>query len=204
VVWEDRRSGAGDIYGYRISSQTVFPVCTNNHDQKNPAIDGNFVVWEDYRNGASNADIYGAFIPEPVAPSTITILAPNGGEMLLAGSEYTISWESSGLDGDTVKIEYSTDNGVNYILLDTDLPDSSSYLWQPLPVVDSNLCLIRISDTNGVIASDVSDGSFTIFQCDPLLTADLSGDCKVDFADFALFSDQWLVCGNLHDPNWCP
>ncbi len=204
VVWEDRRSGAGDIYGYRISSQTVFPICTNSYDQKNPAIDSNLVVWEDYRNGVSNADIYGAFIPEPAAPSTITVLDPNGGEMLLAGSEYTITWESSGLDGSTVKIEYSTDDGFNYLLVDSDLPDSGSYFWQPLPVVDSNLCLIKISDTNGVIASDVSDDVFMIFQCDPSLTADLSGDCKVDFADFALFGVQWLVCGNPHDPNWCP
>jgi TolB protein len=201
VVWEDQRGSNSDIYGYRISSQMVFPICTLPGNQKNPAIDGNFVVWEDYRNG--NADIYGAYIPEPAAPSTITVLAPNGGEMLLADSEYTISWESSGLDGDTIKIEYSTDNGVNYLLLDADLPNSGSYFWQPLPMADSNQCLIRVSDTDGVIASDVSDDTFTIFQCDPSLTADLSGDCKVDFADFALFGDQWLLCGNPHDPNWC-
>ena len=203
VVWEDRRSGTGDIYGYRISSQTVFPICTNSYDQKNPAIGGSFVVWEDYRNDTSG-DIYGAYIPEPVAPSTITVLDPNGGEMLLADSEYTIRWESSGLGASNVKIEYSTDNGVNYLSIDADFPNSGSYLWQPLPVVDSNQCLIKISDKNSTIASDVSDHVFTIFECDASLTADLSGDCKVDFTDFALFSGQWLTCGNPHDPNWCP
>jgi TolB protein len=202
VVWEDQRGSSSDIYGYRISTQTVFPVCTLPSSQKNPAIDGNFVVWEDYRSG--NADIYGAYIPEPVAPSTITVLAPNGDEMLLADSEYTIRWESSGLGTSNVKIEYSTNNGVNYLLINADLLNNGSYLWQPLPVVDSNQCLIRISDKDGTIASDVSDRTFTIFECDASLTADLSGDCKVDFTDFALFSSQWLACGNPHDADWCP
>jgi TolB protein len=202
VVWEDQRGISSDIYGYRISTHTVFPICTLAGDQKNPAIDGNFVVWEDYRNG--NADIYGAYIPEPAAPSTITVLAPNGGEMLLAGSKYTIRWQSSNLGGSNVKLEYSTNNGVGYSVIDANLPDSGTYLWQPLPVVDSNQCLIRISDKNGVIASDTSNGVFTIFECDPSLTADLNGDCKVDFKDFALFGDQWLACGNPYDPNWCP
>jgi len=204
VVWEDQRGINSDIYGYRISTHTVFPICTLAGDQKNPAIDGNFVVWEDYRNGSSNADIYGVYIPEPAAPSTITVLDPNGGEMLLSGSQYTIRWESSGLGGSNVKLEYSTDNGAGYITIDANLPDSGSYLWQPLPTVDSNQCLIKISDKNGTIASDTSNYLFAIFECDASLTADLSGDCKVDFADFALFGDQWLACGNPHDPNWCP
>jgi TolB protein len=202
VVWEDHRGSNSDIYGYRISTQTVFPVCTLASDQKNPAIDGNFVVWEDYRN--VNADIYGAYIPEPVAPATITVLDPNGGEMILSGSKYTIRWNSSGLGGSNVKLEYSTNNGAAYLVIDANLPNSGSYLWQPVPTVDSNQCLIKISDKDGVIASDTSNRVFTIFECDSSLTADLNGDCKVDLTDFALFGEQWLNCGNPHDPNWCP
>jgi beta propeller repeat protein len=202
VVWEDHRGSSYDIYGYRISTHTVFPICTLPSEQKNPAIDGSFVVWEDYRN--INADIYGTYIPEPVAPSTITVLDPNGGEMILSGSQYTLRWESSGFGGSNVKLEYSTNNGAGYLTIDANLPNSGSYLWQPLPTVDSNQCLIKISDKDGAIASDTSNNVFTIFECDASLTADLSGDCKVDFTDFVLFSDQWLSCGNPHDPNWCP
>jgi TolB protein len=202
VVWEDYRSGNPDIYGYRISTQTVFPICTLTSNQKNPAIDGNFVVWDDSRNG--EADIYGAYIPEPAVPSSITVLDPNGGEMLLSGSQYTIRWQSSGFGSSNVKLEYSTSNGAGYLTIDANLPNSGSYLWQPLPEADSNQCLIKISDQNGTIASDTSNYCFTIFECDASLTADLSGDCEVDFTDFALFGDQWLACGNPHDPNWCP
>ena len=61
------------------------------------------------------------------APSTITVLDPNGGEMLLSGSKYTIKWQSSGLGGSNVKLEYSTNNGAGYLTIDANLPDSGSY-----------------------------------------------------------------------------
>lgn len=202
VVWEDYRSGNAHIYGYRISTHTVFPICTLIASQMYPAVSGNLVVWQDTRNDAG--DIYGAYIPEPVAPSTITVLDPNGGEMLLASSKHTITWSTSGTPIARVKLEYSTDSGSTYSIIDANAVNTGSYLWHPLPAVDSNQCLIKISDKDGIIVSDTSNYVFTIFECDKTLTADLSGDCKVDFTDFALFSEQWLTCGNPHDPNWCP
>ena len=202
VVWEDGRSGHSHIYGYRISTHTVFPICTLIASQMYPAVSGNLVVWQDARNDAG--DIYGAYIPEPVAPSIITVLDPNGSEMLLSGSKHTITWSTSGTPIARVKLEYSTDGGSTYSTIDANAADTGSYFWQPLPAVDSNQCLIKISDKDGTIASDTSNHVFTIFECDESLTADLSGDCKVDFTDFALFSEQWLTCGNPHDPNWCP
>lgn len=204
IVWEDQRGSNSDIYGYRISTQTMFPICTLAGNQKNPAIDGNFVVWEDYRTDATG-DIYGAYIPAPVIPSIITVLDPNGGEMLLAGSEHTIIWQTTGTPIANVKLEYSTNGGVVYSIIDADTVNTGSYLWEIPQAIDSNQCKIKITDaTIPPAASDTSNYVFTIFLCDELLTADLSSDCKVDFADFALFSEQWLTCGNPHDPDWCP
>jgi TolB protein len=202
VVWEDCRSGNPHIYGYRISTQTEIPICTLISYQKNPAIDSNFVVWEDYRNG--NADIFGGYIPTPVSPSRITVLDPNGGEMFLAGSKCTINWQCSGTPLSGVKIEYSTNGGQSFSVIDANAANTGTYVWQPLPIVDSNQCLIKISDkTIPPAASDVSDHVFTIFECSTSLTADLNGDCKVDFLDFALFHNQWLTCGNPYDSDWC-
>ena len=52
-----------DIYGYNISSGKEFPICTSHGNQWSPAIAGNIVVWQDYRNASSNFktyfDIYG-------------------------------------------------------------------------------------------------------------------------------------------------
>ena len=59
VVWADDRNGNADIYGYDISDDSEFPVCTNASDQTKPDVDyeTDTVVWKDNRNG--NGDIYG-------------------------------------------------------------------------------------------------------------------------------------------------
>jgi beta propeller repeat protein len=207
VVWEDYRSASGtaDIYGYRISTQTEFPICTRAGNQKNPAISGNFVVWEEYQYD-TNGDIYGAYIPAPVAQSIITVTDPNGGEMILAGSNHTITWSTSGTPITRVKIEYSKD-GNDCFIAEVNTPNTGQHWheWQVPSTVDSNQCKIKITDSAvPPAASDASNNVFTIFMCNPALKADLSGDCKVDFMDFALFSGQWLDCGNPRDPAWCP
>ena len=66
IVWEDKRNGNWDIYGAPANSSgvvswtttpiNIFPICTNNKIQKNPAIYDKKVVYEDNRNG--NWDIY--------------------------------------------------------------------------------------------------------------------------------------------------
>ena len=204
VVWEDYRNGTSnaDIYGCRISTKEVFAICKSAGNQKNPAIDGNFVVWEDYRFDGSG-DIYGAYI---AAPSTITVLDPNGGEMLLAGSKYLIKWQSSG-SINRVKIEDSNDNGQTFSIIDANVTNNSNgnseYLWMLPADANSDQYRIRISDKNNADTNDISNNVFTIFKCDAALTADLSGDCYVDFEDFVIFGRQWLTCGNLRNPNWC-
>lgn len=205
VVWEDQSGSNTNIYGYRISAHTVFPICTRAGNQKNPAIDGSFVVWEEYYYDTTG-DIYGAYIPEPVASSFITVIDPNGGEMLLAGAKHTITWQNTGTPIARVKIEYSKDAN-NWLVAEVNTPATGqySYEWQVPSTVDSNQCKIKITDAAvPPVTSDTSDHVFTIFKCKASLTADLSGDCKVDFTDFAIFSGQWLDCGNPRDENWCP
>lgn len=69
VVWEDYRSGTGDIYGARVTQQgTVLDpqgiaICTDVNTQQSPSIsfDGSnyLVLWQDNRRGI-DFDIYGA------------------------------------------------------------------------------------------------------------------------------------------------
>lgn len=200
VVWQDKRNGDNNynIYGYNLATSSEFVVCTVSTDQKQPAVNANTIVWQDQRNG--NADIYGAYMP---VLSIITLLSPNGGEMMLAGSADIINWQSSGPTIDYVSIEYSMDSGQSWVPIDSNVPNTGSFDWDPIPIVDSNQCLVHISDKDDPDISDISDNVFTIFKCSPSLTADLSGDCYVDFDDFSLFAGQWLNCGNPYDPNWC-
>lgn len=198
VIWEDQRNSNYDIYGYNLSTGTEFEVCIDScidsGEQAAPAVDGNTVVWQ------YNQDIYGAYIPEL---SAITVLSPNGNDMLLADSNYTITWQSSGLVGEFVKLEYSSQQEPNWIMIDANVANTDTFDWNPLPIIDSNQCLVRVSDKDNPAIVDVSDALFTIFRCDPNLTADMTGDCFVDMGDFAELLAQWLECGNPYDPNWC-
>jgi hypothetical protein len=91
---------------------------------------------------------------------TPVINNPNGGEVLTAGSTYTINWSSDGFISDDVLIEYSTDNGSTWIEVDI-VSNTGSYDWF-VPAENSNQCLVRISDASYPSISDTSDDVFTI------------------------------------------
>jgi len=90
----------------------------------------------------------------------VSILSPNGGEVLTAGT-YTIKWSSTGSISD-VLIEYSTDNGLNWTLVDPpNTGNSGSYDWL-VPTIDSTQCLVRVSDAANLNISDTSNAVLTI------------------------------------------
>jgi hypothetical protein len=95
-------------------------------------------------------------------PGDLTVLTPNGGENLEAGSEYNISWTCSDLNN--VIIEYSVNNGVTWLYIEKVPADDGNYTWI-IPGTPSDNCLVRVSgadsDENPV---DISDGVFTIFD----------------------------------------
>jgi hypothetical protein len=95
----------------------------------------------------------------------VTVTAPNGGENWLANSQHNITWTSQIITD--VSIEYSTDNGSNWISVISSTPASGgNYSWM-LPYTPSTQCLVRISDAGNPTTNDVSDNDFTIL---PLIT----------------------------------
>ena len=130
-------------------------------------------------------------------PPVLTLIDPNGGETLLTGRRYMITWQSQGYI-DEVKIEYSSNNGSNWTKIATDPNNTGSYNWL-VPEVTSDQCLVRISaNSYGWIVSDESDSAFKIYEC---ALPDVSGDCVIDLFDFALIASYWLECGDPFDPN---
>ncbi|MDD1660801.1 MAG: hypothetical protein LUQ62_06315, partial [Methanomicrobiales archaeon] len=64
IVWVDDRhwsTSRWDVYLYNVTTHTESRISSDSADQDDPAIDGNYVVWEDFRNG--NADIFLYDIP---------------------------------------------------------------------------------------------------------------------------------------------
>jgi len=177
--------------------------------------DGSIVAW------GSNEDVWGNWIgqatpPEgtdfvaiaagnsyslairETGPGELTLIKPNGGEKLIAGRIYTIEWQSSG-SINQVLIEYSDSNGVSWTAVaPANAGNNRRYNWL-VPTVNSQECLVRISDASEPGVSDVSDAVFTIYQC--TLNFDVTGDCIVDMRDFASLACEWLQCGNPFDPS---
>ncbi|MBU1677608.1 MAG: hypothetical protein KKD86_01935 [Bacteroidetes bacterium] len=91
---------------------------------------------------------------------SINVTSPNGGEIWQAGTIKDITWNSTEVPN--VKIEYTTDNGVNWQLIVADTPSDGFYNWGQVPSTASTNCRIRISDVIDGTPIDMSDNTFTI------------------------------------------
>jgi hypothetical protein len=132
-----------------------------------------------------------------VEPTSISLLYPNGEELLKAGTTQSILWQSEG-PVESVLIEYSLDGGQTWVEVNQlNVANTGSYDWL-VPLVTAEQCLVRISNLANLNVYDISDQLFSIYQCSVL--GDVNGDCIVDMVDFALMASYWLECGNPHDP----
>jgi photosystem II stability/assembly factor-like uncharacterized protein len=84
--------------------------------------------------------------PTPVKKD-IQITSPDEGEVLEAGSVHNITWQAPGIRRH-VMIEYSIDNGKNWLPLDNDTKNDGIRDWT-VPGTVSGKCKIKISDVGG-------------------------------------------------------
>jgi len=91
---------------------------------------------------------------------TINIIFPNGGEHFMNNtwSPHNITWEAT--DVSSFKLEYSINNGTDWILIEDNYNTGNYYSWD-VPDVESANCLIRVSEAGGTV-SDESDAAFNI------------------------------------------
>jgi hypothetical protein len=100
---------------------------------------------------------------EDVAPS-VTLLSPNGSEMLFEDNMHTIEWTATDdIAVLSVDIELSTDGGNSFAPIATGVTNLHAYDW----IVDdtaSDSCVIRVSavDPSGNVGNDASDAFFSI------------------------------------------
>ncbi len=95
-----------------------------------------------------------------IAGGSLTLISPNGGEYILQGSTTSIAWENTLVPD--ITIEYSIDNGSNWIeIIASTSTASGNYEWT-VPNVISDQCKIKITDINDVTNYDESDEVFEI------------------------------------------
>jgi hypothetical protein len=98
--------------------------------------------------------------------NSLILSSPNGGERLADNAIQTITWASNNIAN--VRLEYSTNNGSNWILISaSETANSGFYNWT-VPVVNTLNGRIRVSDVlNQGTSFDISDASFIIQIADP-------------------------------------
>ena len=171
VSWHgEGSSGWGVIYGGETATATVNVTFGSGLSGTQD------IAW------TMDGDVYGSTphslsgsISLTVAGPTVTVTAPNGGEMLAIESSETITWDYSGSLAD-VKIDLSRDNGSSWESLTASTPNDGSFAWD-VTGPSSALCLVRISSLDESIV-DTGNDVFTIFQpVDWLAVTPGSGQC---------------------------
>lgn len=153
---------------------------------------------------SNNLGVRGVYLPGEswsYSVPSLVLLAPNGGERLVAGQDAIIRWERKAYAAtQNVRLEWY--DGTTWRAINTApvTADAGSYTWNTPGIADSDECLLRVSDWDNAGVSDTSDAPFTVFNCRTPLPADLNGDCYVDMQDLALLAAEWLRCGNPFDP----
>lgn len=95
-----------------------------------------------------------------ITSTSLTLITPNGGEIWESGSLEAIRWNSENIDN--LKIEYSINNGDSWeIISSSHSASQGSYFWE-VPDVESDECLIKITDVTNENVFQKSNSTFTI------------------------------------------
>ena len=90
----------------------------------------------------------------------VQIKYPNGGETFGVGTGQYIEWDYNNIQ--TIKLEYSTDNGANWLVIGT-VNAADKYANWISPSYISNQILLRAYDVNNALFNDVSDLVFSTY-----------------------------------------
>jgi hypothetical protein len=125
--------------------------------------------------GKVGSDVSDAAFEILFSPPTVSVDSPNGGESLMGGGTWLISWTATAGGSpflpNPITIEYSTTGAAGpWLPLASNEVNDGTYNWNPVPMLDVINCYLRITveDTGGYIAEDVSDAAFIIDSTAPL------------------------------------
>ena len=106
----------------------------------------------------------------PIVPTTtVTVLSPNGGEILVSGEVFTITW-SAPATATRFKLQYSLNSGKKWQAVVSAKVAGTSHKWK-VPAITSKRteeltgCLVKVTGYNSrghVVGSGQSDQPFTI------------------------------------------
>jgi subtilisin family serine protease len=138
-----------------LTRQEVFDLIlnyTDNIDAQNPGYVGLL--------GSGRLNVYKS-LDAAIAPE-VTVIQPNGGEVLYIGQQYDITWDAfDNVAIESTLVDYSTDSGVNWGRIATLAGNPGVFTWT-VTGPPSDQCRVRVTcyDLVGVFGSDISDDDF--------------------------------------------
>lgn len=96
------------------------------------------------------------------ATPQLFVTYPNGGEVLYPGTSVGIYWTNNYVPGSFVKLEYSTDSGVNWTTIVTNTSLTSGYYNWAFPNIPTTKALVRVTSSSLPNVMDTSNAVFTI------------------------------------------
>ena len=118
--------------------------------------------------------------------SKVTLLAPNGGEILTGGGTFTIQWGAPATPT-SFKLTYSLNNGRNWYAISSSNVTGTSILWK-VPTVSATRTTCRVK----VVGYNANNRQVGTDQSDKLLTIK-----RADTGIFSLTSDAGINGGTL-------
>ena len=117
----------------------------------------------------------------------ISLISPNGGELIFYGDTLKINWAS--LNIDAIRIEFSQDKGLNWFSITDSIPaDINQYKWISPDTITSDQCLVRICDIHNFQICDESDNVFSILLKSLIISSPNGGE-------------DWQM-GSTHNITW--
>ena len=153
----------GSIVGYQwdFGDGTTSSLSSVSHTYQTPGTFNAQVTVTDNGGATSSASI-SVNVTGPL-PS-VTVLTPNGGEILLFDSVYSVTWSRSGPAPTQQDVYLSTNGGSTWLLLASGLsPSVTSFSWRvPRSASSTARIKVRAWGTGGTFVEDASNGNFSI------------------------------------------
>jgi len=161
-----------------------------------PVIEGDYKLYVIDEAGNISSESSATLTVDNTSP-VIAVTSPNGTEVWAGGATKDITWTSTETNKDTVVIEYTVDDGSNWVSIATGETDDGTYSWT-VPSIDSATVKIRVTATDdaGNNGNDLSDDNFVIDSTLPTITSKtpVADAIGIDtFADITVVFDEDVV-----------
>ncbi len=134
-----------------------------------------------------------------ITPPSVTVIAPNGSEVLTANTSTTVQWTATDTESGVAAIDLyvSLDNGATFDIVNENVPQTGSYTWFPAnrPTTTAIFRVVALDNALN-IGMDDSDAVFEI-------ASPPGGAVPSTLRDFDMPGSQPFESGVLNPPSDC-